>query len=151
MLKKYTATVTVSTTALAAASSAFAEQIDSAAWDLLEAISVEEVISDTTYEVRKVFPAEIADGIAQFDITGFAVALDGNGSDVSELFLVSDMGFCPFCGDPAHGSALQVSLTTPIPMFEDGTRLSLRGALEAVTDTETWQSAVMRNATIIEG
>lgn len=150
-MKKHTATLAVSTTALAAASSAFAEQIDSAAWDLIESIAVEEIVSDTSYEVRKVFPAEIKDGISQFDITGFAVAVNGGDSDVTELFLVSDMGFCPFCGDPAHGSALQVTLTSPIPMFEDGARLSLRGALEPVTDPQTWQSAVMRNATIIEG
>ena len=142
--------VSVSATALAAASPGFAESIDSPEWDLIGAIEITEIATDTTYEVRKVFPAEIKDGVARFDITGFAVPLSMDG-EVSELIIVSDMGFCPFCGDPEHGKALQVSLATPIPMFEDGTRLTLRGTLETITDPETWQSALMRDAVVIEG
>lgn len=143
--------VLASTTALAAASPVAGEQIMSPAWDMLAAIEVEEIVSDTYYEVRKVFPAEMKDGIATFDITGFAVPMNTDGSDVTDLYLVSDMGFCPFCGDPDHGSALQVTLATPIPSFEDGTRLSLRGSLQAITDSETWQTAIMKNATVLDG
>lgn len=44
---------------------------------------------------------------------------------------------------------LMVELDDPIQTFEEGTRLSLRGDLEAVTDPETWQSAVMRRAVVV--
>lgn len=141
---------TVSAAAIAAATPGIAESIDSAAWDLIGAIEVTEIATATTYEVRKVFPAEIQNGVERFDITGFAVPLSMDG-DVSELIIVSDMGFCPFCGDPEHGKALQVSLVTPIPMFEDGTRLTLRGSLETIDDPQTWQSALMRDAVVVDG
>lgn len=145
-----TKTLSVSVAALAAASPAFAENIDSPAWDALEAIKIEEIVTDTSYEVRKIFPSQIKDGVAQFDITGFVVPL-GDVTNVREFMLVSDMGFCPFCGDPEHGTALQVSLAEPLPTLEEGTRLSLRGALETIEDSQTWQSTIMRNAVVIDG
>ena len=143
-------TLTVFATALAAASPALAERVDSPAWDALAAIEIEEIITDTSYEVRKVFPSEIKDGVAQFDITGFAVPL-GETSNVREFMIVSDMGFCPFCGNPEHGTALQVSLAEPLPFVEEGMRLSLRGSLETIKDSQTWQSAIMRDAIVIDG
>lgn len=143
-------TLSISATALAAASPTLAERIDSPAWDALNAIEIEEIMTDTSYEVRKVFPSEIKDGVAKFDITGFVVPL-GDTSNVQEFMLVSDMGFCPFCGDPDHGSALQVSLAEPIPFVEEGMRLSLRGSLETIKDSQTWQSAVMRDAVVVDG
>lgn len=142
--------LTVSATALAAASPAMAEQIDSAAWDALAAIEIEEIMTDTTYQVRKIFPAEIKDGVAQFDITGFAVPL-GDTSNVRDFMLVSDIGFCPFCGDPEHGTALQVTLAEPLDFVEEGMRLSLRGSLETIKDDQTWQSAIMRDAVVVDG
>lgn len=149
-MMKRTTSLSVSATAIAAATQGFAQSVDSTAWDLLEAIEVEEIVTETSYEVRKIFPSEIKDGVEQFDITGYAVPL-GSGTNVSELMLVSDMGFCPFCGDPDHGTALQVSLAEPLPILEEGTRLQLRGSLETITDSATWQSAVMRNARLVEG
>ena len=142
--------VTLSATALAAASPGVAETIDSAAWDVLAAIEIEEIVTETTYQVRKIFPAEIKDGVAQFDITGFAVPL-GDTRNVRDFMLVSDIGFCPFCGDPAHGTALQVTLAAPLDVVEEGTRLTLRGALETIQDDQTWQSAIMRDAVVIDG
>lgn len=140
-----------SATALAAAApaAASAEQITSSAWDALQAVEIEEIITEDSYEVRKVFPSEIKDGVAQFDITGFVVPL-GDTSNVTDFMLVPDMGFCPFCGDPAHGAALQVSLAEPLNYLEEGTRLSLRGSLETITDPQTWQSTIMRNAVVID-
>ena len=143
-------TFTVSAAALAAASPAFAERVDSAAWDALAAIEIEEIVSDTSYEVRKIFPSEIKDGVEQFDITGFAVPL-GDTTNVREFMIVSDMGFCPFCGNPEHGTSLQVSLAEPIPFVEEGMRLTLRGALETIGDSQTWQSTIMRDAVVIDG
>ena len=139
-----------SATALAATSPAAAQQITSPAWDALQAVDIEEIVTENSYEVRKVFPSEIKDGVAQFDITGFVVPL-GDTSNVKDFMLVPDMGFCPFCGDPAHGAALQVSLAEPLTYVEEGTRLSLRGSLETITDPQTWQSTIMRNAVVIDG
>ncbi|MEL6840521.1 MAG: hypothetical protein AAFP85_14610 [Pseudomonadota bacterium] len=143
-------TLTVSATALAAASPGLAERIESPAWDAINGIEIEEIITDTSYEVRKVFPSEIKDGVEQFDITGFVVPF-GDLSNVREFMIVSDMGFCPFCGDPDHGSALQVSMTEPLPFIEEGMRISLRGSLETIKDSQTWQSAIMRDAVVVDG
>jgi hypothetical protein len=140
---------TVSLAALAAplplaAGSVWADDL-AASWDLLAAISVEEIVTDTTYEVRKIFPAAVENGIDQFDITGFIVPLT-DGPDITDFILVSDMGFCPFCGSPQHGTSLQVTMADPLTGFEEGSRITLRGALQAVTDPETWQTTVMTNA-----
>lgn len=143
-------TLTVSATALFAGAPAFAERVESPAWDALAAIEIEEVMTETSYEARKTFPADLEGGVAQFDITGFAVPL-GDMANVREFMIVSDMGFCPFCGNPEHGTALQVTLAEPIPFIEEGMRLSLRGALEPVTDPQTSQSVILRDAVLIEG
>jgi hypothetical protein len=140
---------TVSLAALAApltlaAGSVWADDL-AASWDLLAAISVEEIVTDTTYEVRKIFPTAVENGIDQFDITGFIVPLT-DGPDITDFILVSDMGFCPFCGSPEHGTSLQVTMADPLTGFEEGSRITLRGALQAVTDPETWQTTIMTNA-----
>jgi hypothetical protein len=140
---------TVSLAALAApltlaTGSVWADDL-AASWDLLAAISVEEIVTDTTYEVRKIFPAAVENGIDQFDITGFIVPLT-DGPDITDFILVSDMGFCPFCGSPEHGTSLQVTMAVPLTGFEEGSRITLRGALQAVTDPETWQTTIMTNA-----
>lgn len=122
----------------------------STAWDVLAGIEIEEIVTETSYEVRKVFPADVKNGIPQFDITGFAVPMS-LGEDVSEILLVSDMGFCPFCGSPEHGTSLQVSLASPIAGLEEGTRLTLRGQLNAITDPQTFQTAIMTDAIVIDG
>ena len=150
MKMKSSRTLSVSAAALASASPALAERIDSPAWDALAAIQIEEIVTDTSYEVRKIFPVEIKDGVEQFDITGYAVPL-GDTANVREFMIVSDMGFCPFCGDPEHGTALQVTLTEPLPFVEEGMRLTLRGSLETIKDSQTWQSAIMRDAVVIKG
>ncbi len=121
----------------------------SAPWDLLAEVEIEEIITDTSYEVRKVFPAAIEDGIETFDITGYVVPLT-DGVDITDFILISDMGFCPFCGSPEHGTSLQVSMASPTPLLE-GARVTLRGSLEAVIDPETFQSTILNNATLIDG
>lgn len=121
----------------------------SASWDLLAAIEVDEIITETTYEVRKIFPSSVTDGIDQFDITGYLVPL-ADGAKITDFILISDIGFCPFCGSPEHGTSLQVTMATPTA-YEDGARITVRGSLEAVTDPETFQTTIMRGATLIDG
>lgn len=113
-------------------------------WDLLAQIEIEEIVTDTSYEVRKVFPAAIENGVEQFDISGYLVPLS-EGAEISDFILISDMGFCPFCGSPEHGTSLQVTMADPIA-FEEGARVTLRGALQTVTDPETWQTTVLTGA-----
>lgn len=118
-------------------------------WALLSGVAIDEKIDGDSYTVTKVFPAEIENGIKDFFITGYAVPLTP-GERVSELMLVSDMGNCPFCGSGDHGVSLQVELDEPIIGLEEGTRISLRGALEPVHDTETWQSTILRAARVVD-
>jgi len=118
-------------------------------WTLLSGIQVDENMDGDRYEVTKVFPNEVLDGIDDFFITGYAVPLSP-GEKITSLILVSDMGNCPFCGSGEHSASLQVELDEPIIGLEEGTRISLRGALEAVTDTETWQTTILRGARVVE-
>lgn len=138
---------TVSIAALSAplAMSAGVAWAEDASWELLSQIEVQEYFTDTTYEVRKIFPAAIEDGIEQFDITGYIVPLT-NGPDITDFILVSDMGFCPFCGSPEHGTNLQVTMAEPLVGYEEGERVTVRGALEPVLDSETWQTTILTGA-----
>lgn len=126
------------------AGSAFADG-SSAPWDLLADIEIEEIITDTSYEVRKVFPAAIENGVEQFDISGYVVPLSDD-PEITDFILISDMGFCPFCGSPEHGTSLQVTMADPLVDFEEGKRITLRGALQTVTDPETWQTTILTDA-----
>jgi hypothetical protein len=114
-------------------------------WELLDQIEIEEVITETTYEVKKSLPAEIDQGLSDVQITGYAVPMIP-GEMVQELLLVSDMGLCPLCGSGDHGATLQVSLADPIPGFDASRKITLRGDVQAVRDPETWQAAVMTGA-----
>jgi len=136
-----------STTAFAAlvAAGAGAAHAEEDPWALLDSIGIEEIATETTYEVKKSFPPALRDGVRDFRITGYAVPLTP-GEDVTELILVSDMGLCPFCGSGEPGASLQVLLDEPIVGLEEGARISLVGDLAMVTDPMTWQATVLRNA-----
>lgn len=120
----------------------------SSPWELLANIEIEEIVTETSYEVRKIYPAAIENGVEQFDISGYVVPLYGE-TDFKEFILISDMGFCPFCGDPDHGTSLQVSMNEALPSFVEGQRITLRGALEPVTDSETWQTTILTGAQLL--
>ncbi|WP_394177318.1 hypothetical protein [Yoonia maritima] len=139
----------VSTTALTVALSTVTTAVWADDWDLLRGITVDEVVTDTSYTVTKTFPSEIKDGREGMVLTGYVMPITP-GSEISELILVSDMGFCPFCGDPSHGASVQVSLETPIPALEEGTRITLRGDMKPVLDPQTWNAAVLENAVIVK-
>jgi len=144
-MKKSTVSIAALSAPFALGASVSWAEDTSASWDVLSAIEVEEIITDTSYEVRKVFPAAVENGIEQFDITGYVVPLYGD-AEITDLILVSDMGFCPFCGSPEHGTNLQVTMAEPLIGVEEGTRITLRGALEPVTDSETWQTTILTGA-----
>ncbi len=121
-------------------------------WHLLEQIEIEEVLrtteDGTTYEVRKTFPDALSGKSLDVEITGYAVpALPGD--VVQDLILVSDMGLCPLCGSADHGASLQVALAEPIESFDESRRLTFKGKLKPVLDRETWQAAMLENASII--
>ncbi len=147
--------MSISRLALAAAlgSTAHAATADTAApddvWQVLDQIEIEEIVTETTYEVRKSFPEALRKGAIEVEITGYAVpALPGDA--IRDLILVSDMGLCPLCGSAEHGASLQVALNDSIPSFEESRRVTLRGTLSPVTDPETWQAAILENAAIID-
>lgn len=150
MTKTATSTIALCVPLAFAASPLLAEE-RSAAWDLLAEVEITEIVTDTTYEARKTFPEGMEQGIDGFDITGFVVPFFTDGSEMTDFILVSDMGFCPFCGSPEHGTTLQVSMAAPTAALAEGARVTLRGRLEAVTDPDTMQSAIMRDAQIIGG
>ena len=144
--------ISTSVFALAAAHTSFATPLLAATgqdgWDLLNGVEVEEIVTDTSYTMRKVYPAGLENGIEQFELTGYVV-LTWSEENVREFLLISDMGFCPFCGDPEHGTALQVQLSAPADVLEDGARITVRGALEPVQDTETTQATRLTGARIL--
>ena len=118
-------------------------------WALLGEVEIDEIVTETRYEVKKTFPKQLEDGIQELTITGYAMPLTP-GDIIRELLLVSDMGTCPFCGSGDHGTSLKVTLAEPLTTLEDGARITLKGALSAVRDTTTWQSAVLENAVLVE-
>jgi hypothetical protein len=137
----------VGTAVVALGSAAHADTLD--VWQLLDEIAIEEIVTETTYEVRKSYPAALTEGReVEVEITGYATP-SLPGETIRELLLVSDMGLCPFCGSLDHGATLVVSLNDAIPTIEDSTRLTLKGTLAPVDDPETWQSVVLKNAQIV--
>ncbi|MEO0484445.1 MAG: hypothetical protein AAF092_00890 [Pseudomonadota bacterium] len=121
------------------------------AWELLSQIEITETITDTSYRADKVFPEALTDAAAGFTIIGYAVPYAMPGQAVDTLMVVADMGDCPFCGASDHAGSLEVRLATPITGLEDGARIALTGDLELITDPETWQSAILRNARVVTG
>ncbi|SHI37453.1 hypothetical protein [Wenxinia saemankumensis] len=115
-------------------------------WALIEGVTVDEIVTDTSYEVRKTFPDALLGGVENVSITGYAMPYTDMDGTVRELMLVSDMGLCPFCGSPDHPGALQVLLADAATGIEEGARITVTGDLRAVTDPETWQAAVLEGA-----
>lgn len=142
-----------SSLALASALLPFSVQADTTGendvWKMLADITIEEVVTETTYEVRKSWPERFARDIPNVEITGFAVPTLP-GQDVRELILTSDADICPLCGEGGHNATLQVLLETPITNLEEGQRVTLRGTLSRVEDPETWQAARLVAAKITD-
>jgi hypothetical protein len=126
----------------------FAQAETTDAWQLLEEVKIKEIVTETTYEVQKTFPEKMEERGKDILISGYAFPMLP-GETIKELILVSDMGLCPLCGNGDHGANLQVTLAEPITNFDESIRITLRGNIKAVTDPETWQSAIMEDATIV--
>ncbi|CUH64129.1 hypothetical protein TG4357_01094 [Thalassovita gelatinovora] len=118
------------------------------AWHLLNQIGIEEIITDTSYEVRKTYPAGLEQGSRNFEITGYAAPMIP-GETVRDLIMVSDMGLCPLCGGSDHGANLQITLADPIAMTDDSVRITVRGTLNRIDDPETWQAVILQDAQIV--
>ena len=136
--------------ALAAAMTSVAAgaQAETDTWTLLEQIEIEEIVTDTSYEVRKTFPSQMSMTGQSVEITGYAVPMYA-GKEVTDLILVSDMGLCPLCGNSGHSANLQVTLAEPITVLDESKRIQLVGDLTPVLDPETWQAAILKNARIV--
>ncbi|MBM1219387.1 hypothetical protein JQU17_04200 [Ponticoccus sp. SC2-23] len=132
----------------AAAAPASQAIANDAGWDLLKSIGLEEIVTETSYEVRKSFPESLEAPVEGFSLTGFVVPLWNDGA-IKDFILVSDMGFCPFCGDPEHGTAVQVELDIPMSELEEGMRITVQGVLEPVLDPETMQSVRLVQAAVV--
>ena len=134
-----------------AIASALAPPPEAAAWELLSRIQVEERIDGDDYAVVKRFPPEIENGAPVFEISGFLIPV-GVGAETTEFMLVPEAGMCPFCGSSEHGTAIEVSLAEPLAVDaigEDATkRVVLRGALQTVTDPQTFQAFYMTDARV---
>lgn len=118
-------------------------------WALLKDIQINEIVTETSYEVRKTWPKGFAEEEVEIEITGYAAPLTPEGEALRELILVSDMGLCPFCGNPDHNAGLQVQLAEALPFVSENQRITLRGTLSKVHDPETWQAAILRDARIV--
>ena len=117
-------------------------------WSLLSDIQVEEVVTENSYRVIKSWPTALSQSLEDVEIAGYAIPMIP-GETVQDLILSSDTGICPLCGSVDHGATLQVTLDEPITGFEDGERITLRGTLERVEDSETWQAAKLTGAQVI--
>ena len=137
----------LSTAVLAPVAPALANSDADMGWDIIRGVEIKEIVTETTYQVQKTFPKELGSGIQDFEITGY-VTLTLSDKNVEEFILISDMGFCPYCGDPDHGATVQVKLDTPAPELEDGAHVTVIGALMPVFDPQTWQSTVLERAII---
>lgn len=146
MCKQRIALAAAMTTAAASAATGAIAETD--AWTLLEQIEIKEIVTDTSYEVRKTFPAQMSTLGEGIKISGYAVPMYP-GEKIKDLILVSDMGLCPLCGNSGHGANLQITLEEPIEVLDESQRIELVGDLTPVTDPETWQAAILKNARIV--
>lgn len=137
------------TLAAALGATATSALADDRGWQLLKGITVDEIVTDTSYEVKKGFPERLRNGVKGMQLTGYAMPLTP-GDDVRELVLVADMGICPFCGGLDHTATIQVNLDQPIVGLEEGARITLRGDMMPVRDPETWQAVRLDNAVLID-
>ncbi|WP_417247936.1 hypothetical protein [Celeribacter sp.] len=123
---------------------------DTSGWEVIQQITIDEIVTEQTYEVRKSYPKALpAEGV-EMELTGYVVPMYP-GEKITELLMVSDMGLCPFCGSADHGASLQITLAEPITTIDEGARITVRGIMDRVNDPETWQAVKMNNAAITAG
>ncbi|MGR3492446.1 MAG: hypothetical protein ACU0DW_10330 [Shimia sp.] len=116
-------------------------------WALIGDVTTAETAADATLALTKLYPAGMDGDAPTFELTGY-VQLMWAGAETAEFILLSDMGFCPWCGETSHGAAVPVTLKVPADALEDGARITLRGALDVVAD-EAGTTTRMVDATIL--
>lgn len=92
-------------------------------------------------------PADAEPNGAQMAVTG-KVFLASADAEVSEFMLVSDTGFCPWCGSSDHGMAVEVELDSPLAL-EHGAQITVEGALEALNAGNGHTATRMLDAVVL--
>ena len=140
--------------ALAAAQTAIFTPLSATAepaqgWDLLQNIKITEEVVDGELQKVKLYPVRMRDGISEYELTGYVRKVTRPRKEFETFYLISDMGFCPWCGSLDHGAAVQVNLAEAILDLEDGDRITVRGALAPVADPEDDDYAALHKAEIV--
>ena len=117
-------------------------------WQLLEAISFEEVEQDGRWQVIKDFPEALTANTQDFTITGYYVPVEAQ-AYVTQFLLVPDPADCPFCGSSGYGFALEVRMREAMPDVDEATEVTVTGTLELLEDTDTYQFARLTRATLV--
>ncbi|MEM6277481.1 MAG: hypothetical protein AAF714_11080 [Pseudomonadota bacterium] len=86
----------------------------------------------TAESTDHLLPVDLELANAQTEVTG-QVFLTRADAEVSEFILVSDMGFCPWCGSADHGIAVEVQLDQAMAL-EHGAQITVSGALETLQE-----------------
>lgn len=118
------------------------------AWSLLAEIEIEEEITETDYRAKKVFPAKLRARAEDFEIEGHIVPFKASVA-VREFILVDESLECPFCSGGGYGPVLEVVLQRPQSNLPFEQRVSVRGRLELIEDTGTYQAFRLVDATIM--
>ncbi len=122
---------------------------DPQGWDLLQAITFEEVETDTEWKVLKTFPEGLRNG-AEFTVTGYYVPVEAQ-AYVTQFLIVPDPADCPFCGSNGYGISLEVLAADPMPDLPEASEVTVTGTLELIEDTETYQFARLTEARLVDG
>lgn len=125
-------TTTLCATGLHSMSPAFAS--DAQGWELLSQIKLEVKADWDTMQVvlEKTYPTTMGEVVEEFTITGYVAGEHSGETEISELLILSDIGFCPLCGGGDHTTSLTVELDGPIAALEPETRITVTGTLVRV-------------------
>ncbi len=126
---------------------------DGAAWGLLDQVGLSEAqAANGDWIVTKKFPPELkAAAEVPFRISGYVVPVTAEAKQ-QHILLVRDPEDCPFCGSNAsYAPALEVTLRKPVSDITEFDHLTVRGRLELIEDTDTFQSVILKDAEIVVG
>ncbi len=118
-------------------------------WGLLEQVQIREEDKNGRWYAFKTFPKALKAAASRFEITGYYVPVQAQ-PYVTDFLLVQDPADCPFCGGAGYGPTLEVQLRKPLGDMPEFTVLSLRGRLELIEDTTTWQAYRLRDAVVVK-
>lgn len=128
---------------------AFGSASQGAGWADLKGITINEQVTETSYQVIKTFPEAIKNGVKDIELTGYAAPITPSAM-VTELILISDLDSCPYCSLLDHNATALIKLSTPIPEFAQNARVTVKGDFRPNTNPLTWEAAIIENATVVE-